>query len=166
LTYQKGQDRLLKGFDIFHQNFPDTQLVILWDGELKEEYLALKNSLTSGEDIHFLGNKENVYKYLSKSDCFVLSSHFEWFAVVLLEAMATSLPIISTDCPTGPKEIAWENSIIIMHNYNTEFLLSKAMEDIYIDESLRERLCNHKKYLKRFSPQENTRWREELLEGL
>ncbi len=57
------------------------------------------------ERILFLGQQSNPFKYLSRSDCFVLSSDFEGFPTVIIEALACSLPVISTDCPTGAREI-------------------------------------------------------------
>ena len=56
--------------------------------------------LKAKDSIHFLGNQSNVYKFLARSDCFVLSSRFEGFPVVLIEATCIGIPIISTNCPT------------------------------------------------------------------
>lgn len=87
LTYQKGQDRLLNAFEAVYTNNPNTQLLILGDGELKEQLIQQVQQLKSKQAIHFMGNKKNIYPYLAKSDCFVLSSCFEGFPMVLLEAL-------------------------------------------------------------------------------
>lgn len=149
LTLQKGQDKLLKAFDLFNQKYHNSQLIILWDWELKQNYLDFKSSLKSWKNINFLWNKENVYKYLAKSNCFVLSSNFEGFWLVLLDSMACSLPIISTNCPSWPSEILnlknnnileleiTENAILLPYNYNTEEFLFEAMEKIFLDENLK-----------------------------
>lgn len=138
LTYQKWQDNLIKAFDRFNKKYPETQLIILWDWELKKEYTYLINNLNN-KNLYLLWNKDNVYKYLNKSDCFVLSSRFEGFWLVLIEAMSCNLPIISTKCPSGPIEILWWNyydkyekleNIILIENDNIDFL-EKSFIDIY-----------------------------------
>lgn len=105
LNYQKWQNRLLEAFDMFNKKHPSSQLIILWDWELKQNLFHQKKLLKSNKNIHFLGNKTNVYKYIKKSNCFILSSNFEGFPVVLIESICLWIPIISTDCPTGPKEL-------------------------------------------------------------
>jgi len=57
------------------------------------------------DDIFFLGWKDNPFKYLAKAKVFVLSSLWEGFGNVIVEAMACGLPIVSTDCKSGPREI-------------------------------------------------------------
>lgn len=155
LTYQKWQDNLIKAFDKFNQKYNNSQLIILWDGELKEKYNDLISSLKSWSNINLLGNKKNVYSYLSKSNCFVLSSNFEGFWLVLLDSMACSLPIISTNCPSWPSEILnlknnnileleiTENAILLPYNYNTEEFLFEAMEKIFLEENLKTTLSKN-----------------------
>lgn len=55
--------------------------------------------------VYFLGRVENVFPYLKRSDCFVFSSLHEGFGNVLTEALSQDLPVISTDCTAGPREI-------------------------------------------------------------
>lgn len=125
-TYQKNHSLLLQAFEEVHKTYLNTQLVILGQWELRENLEKEKDMLTSKEDIHFLGNQENIYPFLMKSDCFVLSSRFEWFWVVLLEAMAIWIPIISTDCPTGPSEVLSyaQDHVKMIQNENTQELIS------------------------------------------
>lgn len=118
LTFQKWQDRLIKAFDLFYKKYPNSQLIILWDWELKQDYLELKNSLKSWENIIFLWNKTNFYKYLFNSNCFVLSSNFEWFPMILIESVCMWKPIISTYCETWPKELFDSENIFDDTNNN------------------------------------------------
>ena len=81
------------------------QLLIIGEGELKSELKQQISSLNLTSNIHLLGRKNNPQDYLAQADAFVFSSNYEGFPNVLLEALACSLPIISTDCKSGPREI-------------------------------------------------------------
>lgn len=105
LTYQKAHWHLIRSFSKVKKKIKDAKLVILGTGELKEELYKLTKSLNIDKDVFFLGFKENPYKYFNNADVFVLSSYYEGFAMVIVEAMSCDLPIISVDCPSGPKEI-------------------------------------------------------------
>ncbi len=100
---EKNHELLIEAFDkIKHLN---VKLLFLGKGELEEKMKEKVRLLNLGSKIFFLGFDTNPFKYLSKSDCFVLSSHFEGFPNCLLEAMACGLAVISTDCLSGPREI-------------------------------------------------------------
>jgi len=83
----------------------DADLWIIGDGELKESLeLKIKNLGLEGR-VQLLGRQENPYKFLNRADCFVFGSNHEGFPNVLLEALACGVPVISTDCQSGPREI-------------------------------------------------------------
>ena len=83
----------------------DIQLLLIGKGGRIDEIRELVNSLGLEKDILFLGYKRNPFKYLGRSDCFVFVSNFEGQGQVMMEAMACDLPVISTDCETGPREV-------------------------------------------------------------
>ena len=83
----------------------NAKLYIIGDGILKNELKNQIKKLNLENKIFLLGRQKNPYKILSKADCFVFSTNYEGFPNVLLEALACELPIISTDCPSGPREI-------------------------------------------------------------
>lgn len=83
----------------------DVRLYIIGDGPNRKKLESLTQTLGLADDIRFLGWQPNPFALLKQADIFVLSSRFEGFGNVIVEAMACGLPIISTDCPSGPHEI-------------------------------------------------------------
>lgn len=82
------------------------EILLIGDGPYFPELQMLAQSLKLGNKIHFLGFQKNPFLFLSKSHVFVLSSdHGEGFPNVLVEAMICGVPVIATDCRTGPREI-------------------------------------------------------------
>lgn len=80
------------------------KLIIIGDGPDRENLENLVKNLKI-EGVIFLGKKTNPYIWMKKSKLFILSSKSEGFGVVLLEALIIGTPVISSDCPVGPKEI-------------------------------------------------------------
>lgn len=114
LIHQKGQEHLIRGFTLAKRNIPDLQLIIIGSGELKPALLNLSESLSVAKDVHFIDFDANPYKYLSRAGVFAMTSQFEGFPNVLAEAMICGLPVIATDCKTGPREILGESEYGIL----------------------------------------------------
>ncbi|MBL0708460.1 MAG: glycosyltransferase [Sulfurimonas sp.] len=130
----------------------DARLYIIGDGELREflEKQIIKSDLQ--DKVILLGRQANPYKYLRQADCFLFSSNYEGFPNVLLEALACGLPIISTDCQSGPREILAPDSDIcfelkddielakygVLTPVNNAQKLSEAMELMMRDVKLRD----------------------------
>jgi GalNAc-alpha-(1->4)-GalNAc-alpha-(1->3)-diNAcBac-PP-undecaprenol alpha-1,4-N-acetyl-D-galactosaminyltransferase len=102
---QKGYDVLLEAFSRLQANYPDWHLTILGEGQLREELVALCDRLNLGDRVHFMGAVSDPQNFLNQADIYVMSSRFEGFPNALCEAMACGLPVISTDCLSGPREI-------------------------------------------------------------
>ena len=104
LTKQKDFQTLIQSFAKVRKQRSVT-LVILGEGELRSQLEELVRQLDLTDDVAFPGFVENPYGWMRASSLFVLSSAWEGFGNVLVEAMACGTPVISTDCPSGPAEI-------------------------------------------------------------
>lgn len=168
LTYQKGQWNLIYAIKDIVVQYPKVRLYILGDGELKNELEELVKKLEIEEHVFFLGFISNAHKFLRQCDLFVLTSLFEGLGNVLLEAMALGLPVISTDCKSGPREIIAPNSNIksVCENIDVErfgilvkqfskeknivdndslVYIKQAIEMFYLDKKLREKYTTKSK---------------------
>lgn len=105
LNVAKGHWHLIKSFKEVVASVPDARLYILGDGELRGDLQKLVAALKLEKSVLFLGRKDNVFPYLSACDYFVLSSLWEGFGMVLIEALSLNKLVLSTDCDYGPREI-------------------------------------------------------------
>ncbi|MBR3803062.1 MAG: glycosyltransferase [Clostridia bacterium] len=110
---EKAFENLILAIKECKSKMSDIGLVFVGDGELKDSCAELVKQAGLEDNVYFAGYQKNPYKYMHKCDAFVLSSRSEGFPNVLAEAMALSLPVISTNCLTGPAEILMKN-----HDYN------------------------------------------------
>ena len=129
LTKQKNFSLLISAFNEILKKYPEYILIILGDGEKKSEILKLIKTLGIENKVHLVGFQENVYQYLIKADCFVLSSLWEDPGFVLLEAGLSNTTVISSNCKNGPQEILDnENNGYLFKNNNLNDLLKKFDE--------------------------------------
>ena len=105
LVKAKGFEHLLRAFQPVSIKYPDLRLVIVGDGPLKQELQRLTRNLKIEHSVSLPGHQVNPFAWMGRASFFVLSSLAEGFPNVLLEAMTLGLPVISTACPSGPREI-------------------------------------------------------------
>ena len=103
-TKQKDHITLLKSFKIISKKIKSKLLIIGYGPEKKTINNFIKKNKLSNQ-VKVMNFQNNPYKYIVKSDVFILSSLYEGLPNVLLEAQSLKKFIISSDCPTGPKEI-------------------------------------------------------------
>jgi glycosyltransferase involved in cell wall biosynthesis len=105
LMYQKDFGTLIKAFAKVRSEQP-CRLAIIGGEAVEQEYLeSLIKEFKLEQDVQLMGFADNPYAYMAKASVFALSSRYEGFGNVLVEAMATGTPVVSTDCESGPAEI-------------------------------------------------------------
>jgi glycosyltransferase involved in cell wall biosynthesis len=112
LSKEKNFSMLIKAFSIVASKL-SCRLIILGEGEERERLESMVQELKLADKVLLPGFVENPFVYMKHCSVFVLSSILEGFGNVLVEAMAASVPIISTDCPTGPKEILSDKGVLV-----------------------------------------------------
>lgn len=143
LTYQKGFDMLVDVAEQVLPRHPDWQWLILGEGEdrpMLEEKIARAGI---GKQLILKGRVPDTDSYYRKSAFFVLTSRFEGLPMVLLEAKAYGLPIVSFDCPTGPSEIiedALNGNLVRPDDISG---MAESVNRLIEDRAIRERYALH-----------------------
>lgn len=153
LEKQKDFETLIKVFDLAKQKI-DAQLIILGDGGERKNLENLAEELEIKNDVYFLGFVQNPYFYMANSDVFVLTSLWEGFSNVLIEAGILGLPIVATDCGSGSRELLAPSSDFnkVLEKGNIEYAdngilvakqdiknIIKAILELYKNQDLREK---------------------------
>jgi glycosyltransferase involved in cell wall biosynthesis len=104
LVSEKDHATLLKAFAIAKRDIP-CRLIILGEGPERQNLVELAKSLEISSDFDLPGFVDNPFAWMSKASLFVSASRREGLPNSIIEAMACGLPVVSTDCPSGPREI-------------------------------------------------------------
>ena len=154
LHKQKGFDRLLDGFAQVAARHGDWDLVILGEGELRGALEAQVARLGLGGRVSLPGHAGNVADWYRAADAFVLTSRYEGFSMVLLEAMAHGCPVVSVDCDTGPRDVIRDGEDGLLVVQDDPAALVAGLDRMLGDAALRERLASRAvEVLTRFSPE-------------
>jgi GalNAc-alpha-(1->4)-GalNAc-alpha-(1->3)-diNAcBac-PP-undecaprenol alpha-1,4-N-acetyl-D-galactosaminyltransferase len=167
LTAQKGFDLLLQAFAKASPHYPNWRLMIIGEGELRGQLEQLSEKLGLAKAVSFAGLLANPLPALRNSKLFAMASRFEGFPYAALEAMACGLPVIYTDCPSGPREIIRDGVDGLLVPNGDVAALAAAMERLMSDDAERDRLAARSpEVLERFGTDKIIAQWEELLKTL
>lgn len=147
LDYQKGFDRLIQVWELVQKTgkYTDWNLDIFGQGEWKEWLQLLIDEKYLSDTLHINKPTNRIYEEYAKSSIIVMTSNYEGFGMVLVEAMACGVPAIAFDCQCGPKDIIQpgENGLLV-RNGDIEGLAT-AMMKLMDDAAYRQRLSENAK---------------------
>jgi glycosyltransferase involved in cell wall biosynthesis len=138
---QKDHGTLLRAYAALRARRPDVaHLALIGEGPDRARLEALAAELRLGDAVHFVGYSANPFPIIRAADALVLSSRYEGFGMVLGEAMALGTPVLSADCPTGPRDLLDEGRAGLLVPVGDVDAMADALERLLTDAPLRERL--------------------------
>lgn len=140
LTMQKNYTSLIRSFRIVADRHPDWRLDIVGEGEEREKLEKLILKLSLKDNIFLHGVQTNVEDWMSQASLFVLTSLYEGFALVLVEAMRCGLPVVSYACPAGPRDIISDGMDGFLVPESDEVALAQRMCQLIEDVDMRKQM--------------------------
>jgi glycosyltransferase involved in cell wall biosynthesis len=141
LTSQKGFDLLLRAWEEVAPARPEWQLRIYGGGHLRPALRARIAERGLHASTYLMGQTHHAGEALAGASLYVLSSRFEGFAMVLLEAMSKGLPVVSFDCPRGPAELITPGVDGLLVPPEDTAALAVALAELMDDEDRRRRMA-------------------------
>jgi glycosyltransferase involved in cell wall biosynthesis len=139
LNAQKDFVTLLRAFREVREQI-ESRLVIVGDGELRGEIVRYAREIGVEKDLVITGFQQNPYRLMKNADIFILSSFFEGFGNVIVEAMALGVPVVATDAPSGPAEIIQDQVNGLLVPVQDHGTMANAVIKLLLDKALREKI--------------------------
>ncbi|WP_157774327.1 glycosyltransferase [Priestia aryabhattai] len=137
LTKVKRFDILIRAHRLLRNEGIKSKLVILGEGELRNELEELVKNLHLEDTVYMPGFVENPYPYIKNGDIFAVSSDHEGFSLVVAEALTLEKAIVSTNC-TGPTELLCNGEFGIIISRENEIALKNSLKELLLNKRLRE----------------------------
>ncbi len=142
LSYQKGFDILISAHAEILKKGLRHNLIIIGEGPERGMLEKLNQQLSVQESVFLPGFVSNPIDYMKKAKVFVMSSRFEGFGMVLLEAMDAGIPVISTNCPSGPAEILESGIFGLLVEPENPVAITEAVIKLLSDNNLQKQYCD------------------------
>lgn len=140
LTLAKNLPMLVAAFALVCKERP-ARLMILGEGEERPKLESLVQELGLERDVAMPGFVDNPYKYMKRACVFVLVSRWEGLPNALIEALALGTPVVSTDCPSGPREILENGKLGGLVPVGNVELLASAVTKTLVENTRRTTSC-------------------------
>jgi glycosyltransferase involved in cell wall biosynthesis len=137
----KGLQYLIGAFEKVLKQI-DARLIIVGEGSERSAIESLVVQKGLKRKVHFAGFQSNPYRYMSRSSVFAFPSLSEGFGMVLVEAMACGLPVVSADCVAGPNEILQNGKCGILVPVADECAMAEAIVTMLTNHEIRDRLTS------------------------
>lgn len=155
LTRAKGFDTLLHAWQIAHVSMPQWQLRIVGNGEERARLDSLREALALTHCVTLTDATADIEAEYRHVDAFCLSSRYEGFGLVLIEAMAYGLPVIATDCETGPRTFLKNGENALVVPVDDAPVLAAAIMKLAADSQMRNALAKAgRQTARQFAPSE------------
>jgi glycosyltransferase involved in cell wall biosynthesis len=150
LTHQKNFNLLIEGFKEIKKKYNEYKLIILGEGEKRQELEKLVKELNLEKDVLFLGFKNNIFNYLQMSDCLISTALWEDPGFTLIESGILNKIVISSNCPNGPIELFNDNNGYLFNNNDKTSLVNAFIKykDTSFQENLKKKIVTKKKFKK------------------
>lgn len=140
LTIVKNFSSLIRAWNSVVKNHPDWSLEIYGDGAEYNNLLTLISNLKLEKHVFLKGHSYNILEEMANASIFTLTSAFEGFGLVIVEAMSCGLPVISYNCPCGPKDIISDGTDGFLVPLNDEQCLAEKINLLIENEALRKQM--------------------------
>lgn len=142
LTYQKSFNFLLEAWAKVYRVYPDWRLLIIGSGEDENNLKLQAKELGLDQVVQFVAVTQNVIQYYENASLYCMSSRFEGLPMVLLEAQAFGLPIVSFDCNTGPSDlIDHDKNGYLVECFDTKIFADSIVKVIELNDSEYKFMC-------------------------
>ncbi len=139
LDEQKGYSYIIDAHAQLIRQGLDHNLVIVGEGKLLSQLKAQAELLGVAGSVHFVGFQVNPHLFIKRATIFALSSVFEGFGLVLVEALACGTPIVSTNCPSGPAEVLADGKYGLLVPPKDPAALATGLHRLLVDAAERDR---------------------------
>ncbi|MCG1055959.1 glycosyltransferase [Mycetohabitans sp. B5] len=140
---QKDHETLLDAYARMRERgHGDAMLVLVGDGPYRPVLEQRVSRLGLADSVVFAGFHVNPFPFMRHARVLVLSSRFEGFGMVLLEAMALGTPVVSSDCPNGPREVLADGEAGLLVPVGDSVAMAEVLQRVLTDDVLRRRLVS------------------------